>query len=289
MKTRYVGEQLDLNKYIDAIDLSRIPTEQDVEEAFKKAIVKGHIELKELGAGEAVQEGDTLKIAAESALPKFNKPGVTVTVGRGLYNKDLELALIGKKIGESVEIMVNDSPVKATVLSIKRKVLPEPTDAMVEELGIEGVHTVEEYRPKFIEQFEMSTFGPIIGEMIQKIMEDGKYEAPYDEDLDILGELEIGSFRNFFREEKGVDIDTATPEQFKELLGVETAEAFKAERRDWYKIKVKQCLSLLNVFHMQPEGEFDPTSRYEVLGDLTEKIWKTAKEELIRRKNNGSH
>ena len=110
-------------------------TEEELLELARKSIVKDHLELVVLPADGTIQTGDTVTLRTVSALPKFNKERVVVTIGRGLYDKTLEEALAGKKAGDSCEVTVKDQPVSATVLEIKRKTVPSPTDEMVRALG----------------------------------------------------------------------------------------------------------------------------------------------------------
>ena len=54
-------------------------------------------------------------------------------------------------------------------------------------------------------------------------------------------------------------------------------------RRDWYKIKIAQCLIYLNILGLPAEGKTDPLDHYEVLSELQEKMFERIREELERR------
>lgn len=286
MKTTYGGEKIDISRYLDEVDLTIIPTEKDIESEMVKALVKAHITFEPVG-NNPIETGDTVKLCTKSDIPKFNKPEVTVTVGRGLYSKDIETAVIGKKAGDEFAVEINGQAVAVSVISAKRKVLPKPTDEMVAEQEIEGVTTIEQFRKVFAEQYEDSVYGPVVGGILQKLVEQAELPEPYDEDIDILGKLEARFFRELFKAQDGIDLDTLSPEQLKEKLGCGSMEEFVIGRHDWYKMKVKQCLVLSEVLDIPLTGEFNPTEDYHVLGKLTMKFMEYIKTELKRRKENG--
>lgn len=288
MKTRYNGPHIDINSYLDKVDLNTVPTERDMEEELIKSLVKSHIVLKPLQDSDIILKGDTVVISTESALPKFNKPRVSLTIGRGLYSSEIEDCLKGKHIGDELTCTVKDLQVKVCILEAKRKFIPQATDDMVVEQGLEGVDTIEKYRPHFRKQYEDNVFGTIYGKMMEGIMKDVEIEEPYEEDLERLGKLEGDFFRDFFKKENGIILDELTPEEFKEQLGTASMDEFIKARHDWYKIKVKQCLIMLDIFNIKAEGEYDPVLDYEVLGKLTIKTLDYITTELKRRKNNGS-
>lgn len=96
---------------------------------------------------EIVAKGDICTLALESTNPRYCKPSLPLNVGLGLFAPQLEEALIGQKMGASLEVEVGGDVVKATILSCKRNTVPEKvTDEMVTSLQLEGVSTVEEYR-----------------------------------------------------------------------------------------------------------------------------------------------
>ena len=137
MYTKFPYEgQIDFGKYLDEYlkredAIRRVPTDAELKELARKSIVREQLELVVLPQQEPAMAGDTAILKTVGQTPKFNKERVTVTLGRGLYNKDLENALIGCTAGQSVEVMVGDSSVSAMILELKRKQAPEPTDEMV--------------------------------------------------------------------------------------------------------------------------------------------------------------
>ena len=284
MKTQ-IHNKLDLRKYLDTLDPAGIPSDKEIDDAVMKRLTKSHIVLTELSAGEAVQAGDTVTLRLESALPKFNKAKLPVTVGTGLYDKELEAALVGKTVGESGTVAKNGETVAYEILSAKRKTVPAPTDAMAAEQGIEGADTVEKFRAHLAEEKISFAVGSMAGQIMQDMLQDAETDEPADEELDRLGELEAGFFKKIYLEEKGIDLDQLSPEEFQSNMGCGSFADFVAMRRDWYKVKVKQCLALGSALDVELTGRYDPMGTYDSLSNLQDELMKRVKEDLLRRKN----
>ncbi len=102
--------------------------------------------------GDPISCNDVAVCKLCSALTKFNRDRVTFTVGSGLFDRELETALIGKNAGDVFTIYKTEDTVEITVLSVYNKRIPELTDAIVSQLGIEGVTTLAQYRAYLIEE-----------------------------------------------------------------------------------------------------------------------------------------
>ena len=293
MKTVFpYTEKIDFGAYIDKYleredAIKRLPTEEELLELARKSIVREQLVLAPLPDGTAAEEGDTAVLRTESDIPKFNKPSVTVTLGRGLYNRDLEAAVIGLKVGETASVTVGDRPVKATVLALKRKQVPEPTDEMVRALGqkdLKGspINTVGEYEAYVREQKTLETLFNVGYYVMEDILGDYKVEDFDEDDIRILGELEADNFIKLFLEKEGIDLTKEVPQGWRDQ-GVNSLEEFIKARYDWYKVKITQCLIYLNILDLPCEGRTDPTDHYEVLSELQMKVIELIKEELERR------
>ena len=284
MKTQ-IHNKLELRPYLDQLDPSRFPGDREIDEAVKKRLTKAHIALKELPEGETVQAGDTVMLRTESALPKFNKAKLPVTVGTGLYDKELEAALVGKTVGESGTVSKNGETVAYEIISAKRKFVPALTDAMAAEQGIEGVNTVEKFRAHLAKEKTDFALGGMAGEVMEAMLRDVETDEPASEDLDRLGELELRFFKVMFLKEKGIDLDKLTPEEFRENLGCGSFEEFIENRREWYCMKVKYCLAFSSALGIPLEGNYDPMARYEAMSDLQGILMERIREDLLRRKS----
>lgn len=286
-------EQIDFNKYLNEYfqredAYQSIPSEEELNELARKSIVREQLILLLLPEGTKAEIGDTASLKTESAVPKFNKECVTVTLGRGLYSKELEQLLIGKAVGESVETEINGEKVTAIVLELKRKQAPEPTDEMVKELAQKDykgnpITTVADYVQYTRETKTNEVLGHVNYYTISNIIEDYPIEHYDEEDIRILGELEKEAFIKMFREQDGIDITKEVPKGWEEDMGVHSIDEFIEKRRDWYKMKIQQCLIYLNILGLKAEGYSDPLDHYEVLSELQDKLFNQIRKELERR------
>lgn len=293
MKTRFPHEgRIDFGKYLDAYlqrdDAVRaVPTEVEVKELARKAIVREQLTLVPLPEGEAAQEGDTAVLKTVSEIPKFNKERATVTLGRGLYSRELENALTGCKAGDSVALTVQEKPVLATILELKRKQAPAPTDEMVEAMQAKDnqnrpIHTVAEYEAYIREEKTNVVLTTVNFYTMEEILKDYPISEFDEEDIRVLGELERETFIRLFREQDGIDLTEQVPDSWEEM-GVHTLEEFIASRREWYQIKIRQCLVFLNILDLPCQGETDPLDHYEVLSELQMQMFEKIRTELERR------
>jgi len=285
--------RIDFNAYLDRYlqredAIRRIPTEAELKELARKSVVKDQLVLAPLPEGACAAPGDTLTLRTISELPKFNKERVTVSIGRGLYDKGLETALVGKKVGEGCTVTVKDKSVTATVLELKRKTAPAPTDEMVEALHEKDykgneIHTYAAYEAFICEGKTMEALANINYYIMEAILKDYPLTAFDEDDIRILGNLEREMFLKLFREKEGIDITQLTKEEAQERWHCDSFDDFIAMRYEWYKMKVHQCLIYLNLLDLPCEGKTDPLDHYEVLSELQEKMFEKIKAELARR------
>ncbi len=85
---------------------------------------------KELVQVDTVQPGDAVTLDLESGLAKFNRKGLSILVGKNLFDRELEAQLMGKG-KEIFGIAVQNTPVQVEIKSISRQVYPELTDELV--------------------------------------------------------------------------------------------------------------------------------------------------------------
>lgn len=278
-----------LDQYLQREDAIRsIPSEAELKELARKGVVKDQLILVPLPEGSCAEPGDTLTLHTVSELPKFNKERVTVSIGRGLYDKGLEAVLVGKKAGESCTVTVKDKPVTATILEIKRKTAPEPTDEMVEamqEKDYQGniIHTYAEYEAFICEGRIMGDLADINYYMMEAIIKDYPITEFSEEDIQILSDLERKMFHKLFLEEKGIDLYQMSKEEMQEMWHCDSFDDFIAMRYEWYKVKIHQCLIYLNLLGLPCEGKTDPLDHYEVLSELQTMMFDKIKTELTRR------
>lgn len=187
--------------------------------------------LKKNEQAEILEKGVVAVLALESALPKFQKPMVPVTIGSGLFDAGLEEQLIGHRVGESFMAEAQGKPVQVTVKQASRTVYPEPTDEMAaayaaEHEEFEGITTVEEYRQRIIEKYlKDQRDGAFYGAM-EDVMNYVLTHSDWEFDDEELAEL-VEERRKELREElaeEGKDFDKLTEEELKGYFDVSTFE-----------------------------------------------------------------
>lgn len=294
LKTKFPYEKVDYEKYFQAYmeredAIRSIPTEAELEELAHKGLVKDHLTLSAIGEGEAAQTGDTITFKTESELPKFNKEKVTVSIGRGLYNKELETEAAGKKAGDVYQITIQDKPVTVTILEIKRKQEPaEVTDEMVVGLqlkddGGKPITTVEAYMAFMKEQKKMECLANVNYYVMEKLLVDYPVADPDQEDLQRLKELEKEFFVKIYKEHDGIDVYALSQEQAREMWQCDSFDDFLELRNEWYKMKVQQCLVYRNILGLEDDPAYDYTDHYEVLSELQMKLFAMLEERMKRK------
>jgi len=222
IKTKTTGS-FDFKK-IDIMDM--IP-EYTVDEAMlekdMERILKAHGSKVE---ADDVADGDMATLNCVSALPKFNKEGIIVPVGKGIFSKVLETLLPGKKVGESFSAAVDGTDVAVTVVKSVRTLVPELTDENVAAFGMDGISTVTDLKrmcidkqlDKVLDDFEpldeasaqiWNQFGDDISvefDPEEKALADEKGEkqiAEINSRMEALPEDEMEEYEDGFEEEFG--------------------------------------------------------------------------------------
>ena len=276
------------NAYLEKPEaITSIPTETELMELAHKAIVRDQLVLAPVPMREAALTGDPAVLKVNSVIPRFNKERVTATLGRGLYSRELEDAVIGLKAGDRVNVTINGEPVEVLVLELKRKQVPQPTDEMVVAMEVKSadgkpLKTVREYEDYIRDEKVMTVLAEINYYVASAIMEELPEIVWSEEDSRVLGELEKEYFIKLFLETEKTDLREGIPESWK-LDGIETLDDFINARREWYEIKIKQCLMFLSILGLPCEGATDPLDHYEVLQELQLKIFDLIKDKLERR------
>ena len=118
------------------------PDEKQLEKDLDR-ILRAHGERV---AAETAEEGDMVVMDLKSEEDRFNKSGVMVPLGKGIYNKELEAQIMGNKVGEELIAFVDGKEVKGVVTRSTRTILPELTDENVAKFGMEGISTVKDLK-----------------------------------------------------------------------------------------------------------------------------------------------
>ena len=174
-------------------------TENDVTEYIDR-ILKQHAEL-EVVEGESLQNGHTAIFDFEGSVNGVLFEGgkaenYTLEIGSGNFIPGFEEQMVGMNVGEEKTISVKfpeeyhasdlagkDADFKLNLHEIKKRVQPQLTDEFVaEELEIENVKTVEEYKNFVKEVIEKerteASENKFIDDLTNKVLENAKVEIP---------------------------------------------------------------------------------------------------------------
>lgn len=272
----------DLQAALAAVDAT-LPSEAEVGEIMRKRLTKGALVLTILGADEPIQEGDAVIFSVTGGTGKYNKPKLMVTVGQGLYNKDIEAGMIGRHTGDSYGAQAEGTAVSITIQEVRRKTVPELTDEMAAAMGIEGVSTVAEYKAHLTNELIFNIVYPAAGRITEKLVEQAAPQEPDQAVIDTLGDLEWDVFCMMFKKDKNIDLEQLTPEELMEWLRCTNKEDFKNQRGEWYSIKAKWCVVLAAALGVDLTGDLDPLVKYEALNKLQMMMADRVREELKGR------
>lgn len=273
-----------LEGLIAAVDRARLPGEAQIEKILLTRLTENRFELIPLAEGEKAAPGDVVTFRVTGGQGRYDRERLRLTLSQGLYDEQVEGAMVGAVKGDVLTM----GELTVTILEVCRKQLPVMTDGMVQALGLEGVTTLEQYRAMVREELTMNEIYLIAGEILNTLYENAPDEPCDDELLDTLGQLEIGFFNGHFRESLGKSLDEMTAEEIRENLGCESKEQFVASRREWYKMKVKQCAVFARALGVELTGEYDLRKNYEALGRLQMRIIELIKQELTGGEEHGA-
>ncbi len=127
------------------------PFETD-EEALEADLLLIRKQHSDTVTSETAAEGDFVRISCESENPRYNKKSIFLTVGKNIFNREIEEALIGMHVGEEKTVFAEKDKVSFTVLDIQRRIVPNLTDENVALWDIENTKTVDELKKVLIKK-----------------------------------------------------------------------------------------------------------------------------------------
>ena len=174
--------------------------------------------------GETASAGDQVVCRLVSDCPRFSKEKVRFVAGSGMFHKELEALVIGMTVGEAREADLSEGRVSLTLTGVMNRVVPEPSDEMVEKLGLEGVDTVADYRAYLLAQQKDSAFQDALYEPQKQLMAEviaGSEFVLCKEDWAAVVNRELDRCRTLCRQE-GMVLEEMTPEQFRGRIPVKS-------------------------------------------------------------------
>ncbi len=276
-----VIEEFDFRK----ADVSREDFTYEIDKEFiEKEILCIRKKNKVLHEVEKVKKGDIVVCSLKSINPKFNKENVSISAGLGLFKREVEIALINMKKGESKTIAIDNESVSIGVINVKRSMMPELTDEMVQKEGIDDVINMKslmEHLEKLYENEKNKAIDnksySLVENVIKQVIAKSKFDIN-EEDIQYLSELETHKAR-VFCELEGLTLEKMTPKDFNGKIPVKSYDEFlkmvdglskdqllvlllglKNAEKDGYKVSQenydKDTEDFSKMYHLKPEDAY---------------------------------
>ena len=256
-----------LSEVLAVYDINRAVHEWEWKSNADEAGVQQKIYSIELAyrsyvAEDVIEKEDIVKICLNSELPKYNRT-VNVRVGDGLFDKELEDFLLGKKAGQSFCYIKNDVSVSCRIIKVERLVVPALTDRMASEQKIEGITTASGLYKYFSEQslqkslsFEAKDF--LLG-YIKKCSFDIKQC-----DIDELCRRELERCRKVSADMSMV-FDEMTPDQLTGAVGCRSIPEFHEKLQKFYNENLRIALVYAQGAECDRQLTYENVNEFSVL------------------------
>ncbi len=229
--------------------------------------------------GTAVSSGDMVVCQLVSDCPRFNLEKVKFVAGSGMFNKKLEVSAVGMTLGETRKVTLPEGSVTMSLTGVMNRIVPAASDDMVERLGLEGIHTLADYRQYLVRQQREQALEENIYENLDRVTEEiisGSAFVLYQEDWQRVVDMRLERTRALTKRE-GMILEEMTPEQFAGRIPVKSyAELVALEQQGAWR---SLCLHLLGRWLAQ-EDDFDPDEEaYTQYVLECMKSWNTSEDE----------
>lgn len=229
-------------------------------------------------SGETVSAGDQVLCRLVSDCSRFNREKVRFVAGSGMFHRQLESLSIGMTVGETRELDLPEGRVSLTLTGVMNRVVPALTDGMAEKLGLEGVHTVADYRTWLLAQQKEAAFQQDSYEPLNRLTQDiisGSEFVLYREDWAAVVNRELDRCRALCRQE-GMVLEEMTARQFEGRIPVKSYHELVAmlQYNSWDKL----CRYLLGCWYARTDGFRTGEAEYEAFIADYVKTWHVSEE-----------
>lgn len=215
MKTKLLNT-ISRQEALARVDLSLLPERRATDALACSKITALYPVYVPLEQGEAAAAGNRASISIISSMPKYNRAKVTLTIGKGLYDKAVEAALIGLKVGEQGQAVVKEETVVFTVLTLEKIIFPDPTDDMVAGMCIDGITTVWQYKDHLFASMQQEAIKNMGDQLIEQLLSDAQFDMD-EGDIDTAVRMQYSLLRDRFLPQ-GLDLDTVPDEEWVKMF-----------------------------------------------------------------------
>lgn len=144
--------------------VTEIMEKEDMETELKTVIKTELLLHKKYEEVLKAGKGDIVFVSLNSELPRFNKEGIGINAGLGMFSKELEDALIGHAVGDKFFVSVQEKEVQVEIKGCKRLTVPELSDDFVKSLKLDGITDVNGYK-KYLADEKLNMYSEAYTEM----------------------------------------------------------------------------------------------------------------------------
>ena len=228
--------------------------------------------------GETVSSGDQVVCRLVSDCPRFNKEKVRFVADSGMFHRELEALSMGMTVGETRGLDLPEGRVSLTLTGVMNRTVPAPSDEMAEKLGLEGVHTLADYRAYLLAQQKEAAFQQDSIEPLNQLMREvisGSEFALCREDWAAVVNRELDRCRALCRQE-GMVLEEMTEQQFRGRIPVKSYHELVAMTQ--YDSWDRLCRYLLGRWYAQADGFQIGEAEYENFISDYVKFWHVSEE-----------
>lgn len=250
------------------------------EEEVEKQVEQFRLGYREYRAQQTIESGDIADIELTSKNPFFNRR-IKINVGKGLFDKELEQALLGKRLDETAAVTHSSAgEILVCVKDIQRLWVPPLSDGLVARAGLEGIHSAEEYMQKLRRENLKKNARETAYESMRAIIAESRFELDGGE-VSFLIESEMERCRRIAKEQ-GEVFDDFDSKKLLGAVGQPTIDDFRRMLDEMLREQLSS--SLLYLYWQGKDGESQPITpelinglSYEAVLYLAEKIADNAK------------
>lgn len=262
----------DWQEALRAIGWEDAPTQKDVDAIITRELTRGAVTFEPQSTDTPIENGCRVTLKTQSVLPKFNREKVTVVVGSRLYDAALEEKLCGMTQGQTLHTQVKGEAVTATVLAAEKKVYPPLSDALVQNLHLEGISTLSAYCGHMEQTVKGNYAAALCQKLLDRLLADAEILPLEEEDILAVIDREYDALNARF------SLDAMTEEKWMEAFGSDKLKAFYAQiypdvarlfgttrKASYYESRkadaiqtIRTCLVLRHILSEQTE-KTDPT------------------------------
>lgn len=200
--------------------------EKEIDKAVDEEISHVLAKYKKTVSADCVETGDTVTVAVTGGggKPKYNKDRLMLTVGKNMYSKDIEEALVGKASGAELDVQTGEGEVHIKINAVTRRIAPEFTDEIAEDAAgeLDGEHpdisTAAQYRD-WLYKVKTKELGDDIwvkytDDLMTEIIEKSEWQMDADEIEQIYTDYFADMQKELDEMHPGMTFQTMPPETY---------------------------------------------------------------------------